>query len=94
VKPTGKDKTSVLFSLRHTPGALHEALKSLAQKRINMTRIESRPMRVRSWEYLFFADLEGHREDADVDKALKKMKEYCEFFKWLGSYPVASSPWP
>jgi len=94
VRPTGKDKTSLIFSVRHRPGALHDALKSLAQKRINMTRIESRPMRVRSWEYLFFADLEGHREDVDVDKAIKKMKECCEFFKWLGSYPVASSPWP
>ena len=92
--PTGEDKTSLLFSVRHQPGALFEVLRYLARKKINMTRIESRPIRSRSWEYLFFVDLEGHEQDRDIQWALKKMEEICETFKRLGSYPVAKSPWP
>jgi len=92
--PTEKDKTSILFSVGHQPGALFEVLKYLAKKKINMTRIESRPIRSRSWEYLFFVDLDGHEQNRDVQWALNKMEETCETFKRLGSYPVASSPWP
>ena len=87
--PTGKDKTSIRFFLRHQPGALYKALEALAQKNINMTRIESRPMKIRNWEYLFFVDIEGHEEEDNVHEAIKEMEGLCAFMKRLGSYPVA-----
>jgi chorismate mutase / prephenate dehydratase len=86
-RPTGNDKTTLLFFLGHRPGALAEVLSVLAQKEINVCRIESRPMRMRSWEYLFFVDLEGHREDPAMADAMAEMKRLCVFMKWLGSYP-------
>lgn len=86
-RPTGKDKTTLLFFLGHRPGALAEVLSVLAQKEINVCRIESRPMRMRSWEYLFFVDLEGHREDLAMAESMAEMKTLCVFVKWLGSYP-------
>jgi chorismate mutase / prephenate dehydratase len=93
-QPTGRDKTSLLFSVKHSPGTLYKVLENLARKKINMCRIESRPIRVRSWEYLFFVDIEGHSRDRDVRTAMKKMEECCVFFRQLGSYPVAKNPWP
>ena len=84
---TGKDKTTLLFFLGHRPGALAEVLSALAKKDINVCRIESRPMRMRSWEYLFFVDLEGHWEDRVMADAMAEMKTLCVFIKWLGSYP-------
>ena len=92
--PTGRDKTSILFSVQHRPGALFEVLKNLARRKINMSRIESRPIRVRGWEYLFFVDLEGHAETREVHAALEKMKQACMSFRHLGSYAMADSPWP
>ena len=87
-KPTGKDKSSILFSLSHRPGALHESLSVLAERDVNMTRIESRPMKSRNWEYLFFVDIEGHEEDGNVGNALQEMEKHCAFIKILGSYPA------
>ncbi len=92
-EPTGKDKTSILFFLHHKPGSLYSALKSLAQRNINMSRIESRPMKTRNWEYLFFVDLEGHEQDTNVSAAIKEMEESCVLMKRLGSYPAGSDPW-
>ena len=92
-EPTGKDKTSILFFLRDRPGALFKALEALAKKKINMTRIESRPMKTRKWEYLFFVDLEGHEKDPNVHEALLEMEEACVLLKRLGSYPAADRPW-
>jgi chorismate mutase/prephenate dehydratase len=86
-RPTGNDKTTLLFFLGHRPGALAEVLSVLAQREINVCRIESRPMRMRSWEYLFFVDLEGHREDPAMAESMAEMKTLCVFIKWLGSYP-------
>ncbi len=86
-KPTGCDKTALLFYLGHRPGALAEVLSVLAERDINVCRIESRPMRMRSWEHLFFVDLEGHRNDPALADALAEMKDLCVFIKWLGSYP-------
>ena len=60
----------------------------IGQININMTRIESRPMKIRNWEYLFFVDLEGHEEDENMSLAIKKMEKECVFMKQLGSYPV------
>ncbi len=86
-QPTGNDKTTLMFFLDHRPGALAGMLSALAQREINVCRIESRPMRMRSWEYLFFVDLEGHRKDPDLADAMAEMKTLCVFMKWLGSYP-------
>jgi chorismate mutase / prephenate dehydratase len=87
VRPTGDDKTSILFFLADRPGALYKALGALAERGINMTRIESRPMKTRNWEYLFFTDLEGHEEEAAIGEALDDMENYCVLLKRLGSYP-------
>ncbi|MFC1868593.1 prephenate dehydratase [Thermodesulfobacteriota bacterium] len=92
-EPTGKDKTSILFFLRHKPGALYGALAILSDRGLNMTRIESRPMKIRNWEYLFFVDVEGHERDSNVSEALKEMGKSCAFLKSLGSYPVGGEPW-
>ena len=91
--PTGRDKTAMLFSLRHEPGALHKVLEPLAQRNINMTRIESRPMKTRNWEYLFFVDLEGHEEDNNIREAVREMQGHCAFIKRLGSFPAGGEPW-
>jgi chorismate mutase/prephenate dehydratase len=91
-EPTGKDKTSLLFLLNHQPGALHSSLGLLADKGINMTRIESRPMRSRNWEYMFFVDIEGHEKDRDIAEALDEMRSRCLFLKVLGSYPCGVEP--
>ena len=91
--PTGKDKTAMLFSLRHEPGALHKVLEPIAQRNINMTRIESRPMKTRNWEYLFFVDLEGHEEDSNMREAVREMQGHCAFIKRLGSFPAGGEPW-
>ncbi len=88
-----KDKTAILFFLRHKPGALYQALGILADNHVNMTRIESRPVKIRNWEYLFFIDVEGHQSHDAVNKALKEMEEACPFFKRLGSYPAADAVW-
>jgi len=88
-QPTGKDKTTLLFFLDHRPGALAGMLSALAQREINVCRIESRPMPTRSWEYLFFVDIEGHRKDTALADAMARMKTLCVFMKWLGSYPSA-----
>ncbi len=86
-QPTGKDKTSILFFLKHEPGSLSKCLSVLADRNINLTRIESRPAKTKKWEYLFFVDVEGHEKDSAVSEAFKKMEEYCVFLKILGSYP-------
>lgn len=86
---TGSDKTSLMFSIKDKPGALHSILKSFARHRINLTKIESRPSRRKAWEYIFFADLEGHIDDKGINKALNEVKKECLFFKVLGAYPSA-----
>jgi len=93
VEPTGKDKTSILFSLLHKPGTLYRCLGVLANREINVTRIESRPMRRKSWEYLFFMDIEGHEKDPVLKEALMEMEGHCVFLKRLGSYPAGGDPW-
>ncbi len=90
---TGKDKTSILFFLHHKPGALYRALEVLANRNANMTRIESRPMKIRNWQYLFYVDMEGHEQDHNIGGAIKEMEETCLFVKRLGSYPAAEFKW-
>lgn len=85
--PTGKDKTSIIFAVKHVPGALYSALGVFAERNINLTKIESRPSRKRLWEYNFYVDFEGHVEDEFIKDALKALKSKTTFIKVLGSYP-------
>ncbi len=88
---TGRDRTSLVFSTAHQPGALFGVLEEFARDQINLTRIESRPARQVLGEYIFFVDIEGHRDEAHVNRALQAVKERCSFYKFLGSYPRALS---
>jgi len=90
--PTGRDRTSLVMSAENKPGAVHALLGPLAQNRVSMTRIESRPsraMRSALWEYVFFIDVEGHQQDPRVAAALAELRQTAPFLKVLGSYPVA-----
>lgn len=84
---TGQDKTSVMFSAKDEVGILHRLLSPLAKEKINLSKIESRPLKGRAWEYIFFVDMDGHRENPKVKRALEKMAKGCAFIKILGSYP-------
>jgi len=86
-KPSGDDKTSLVFSVQDKPGVLHQMLQPFARSRINLTKIESRPIKNKPWEYLFFLDLRGHREQSAVKKAIAGLEKNCLFLKILGSYP-------
>lgn len=83
----GRDKTSLVISLKDEPGALEKALRTFGSRGINLSKIESRPSRKKAWDYLFFVDLIGHYEDEDVKAALQELEGHCPFIKWLGSYP-------
>jgi chorismate mutase / prephenate dehydratase len=85
---TGRDKTSILFSIRDEVGTLHRILEPFASARLSLTKIESRPTRRRPWEYVFFVDFEGHRDDPVTQGVLAAVRERCLFLKVLGSYPV------
>lgn len=89
VAPSGRDKTSLLISAPNRPGALYDLLAPLAAHGISMTRIESRPSRRGMWEYVFFADIEGHGIDPKVAKALEALAGKAAMLKVLGSYPRA-----
>jgi chorismate mutase/prephenate dehydratase len=84
---TGEDRTSILFSIRDRVGALHAMLTPFYENGINLTKIESRPSKKKAWDYYFFADFEGHRDDEKVKKALAQLEGMCKFLKILGSYP-------
>jgi prephenate dehydratase len=83
-------KTSVIFTTRHVPGALSAVMAELAERNLNMTKIESRPRRNRPWHYLFYVDFEGHEDDPLVQEALLGILKRSSFLKVLGSYPAAS----
>jgi chorismate mutase/prephenate dehydratase len=87
---TGKDKTSVMLSVKDKVGALYDLLRPFASHGLNMTKIESRPSRRKAWEYIFFVDIEGHAEEDRLKKALDEIKGRCLFMKILGSYPAHS----
>ncbi len=88
---SGADRTTLLVSTSDTDdaGALFQLLEPLAQHRVNMTRIESRPSRRRKWDYVFFIDIEGHVSDPPVANALAALESRASLFKILGSYPRA-----
>ena len=88
-QPSGRDKTSLILSARNRAGAVYEMLTPFATRGVSMTKFESRPSKVALWEYLFFVDIEGHRDDPNVAAALEDVGRIAGFIKVLGSYPAA-----
>jgi len=86
-RPTGDDKTTILFSVKDRPGILHKVLAPLAKRKINLSKIESRPSRRELWDYVFFLDLLGHIDDKKITRALDELKKYTTTIRYLGSYP-------
>ena len=91
VAPSGRDLTSLVMSAPNRPGAVHALLEPFARHGVSMTRFESRPARTGVWEYLFFVDLAGPREDHRLKKALRDLERKTLFLKVLGSYPEGRS---
>ncbi len=90
VPPSGDDLTSIVFGMPSRPGALSGVLEAFARAGINMTRIESRPTRNGTWEYLFFVDVVGHADDAPIAAALVEVRQRTGWMKVLGTYPRAA----
>lgn len=88
VSVSGKDKTSLILSTNNRSGAIYKLLEPLAHHGVSMSRLESRPSRTGLWQYVFFVDIEGHQEDANVAAALAELREKASFSKILGSYPA------
>lgn len=86
---TSKDKTSIIFSIKHVPGALYNVLEKFHAGNINLTKIESRPTRTTPWEYNFYVDFEGNQNDKNIEEALEKIRPNTIFLKILGSYTRA-----
>ncbi|MBN2150661.1 MAG: prephenate dehydratase [Candidatus Lokiarchaeota archaeon] len=91
MRPTSRDRTSIIFTLKHEPGSLFHALEVFSRHSINLTKIESRPARhlPEIWQYNFFTDFEGHADDGRVKAALDELRSHTMFLKILGSYPMA-----
>lgn len=87
--PSGHDQTSLVLAAPNKAGAMYQLLAPLAKHGVSMTRFESRPARVGTWEYYFYVDLEGHVQDPAVARALDELRADAPFFKVLGSYPVS-----
>ena len=85
--PSGNDNTSIVFSVKHRPMALYDLLSKFASNGVNLTKIESRPTRQKAWEYNFYLDFEGHREDKAPREVLASLEEATLFLRVLGSYP-------
>ncbi|MCD6527332.1 MAG: prephenate dehydratase [Desulfuromonas sp.] len=88
-EPSERDKTSVMFRIKDEPGILLRMLEPFSKRGINLSKIESRPLKKRAWEYIFFLDIEGHIQNDDVHDAVEELSGYCQFLKVLGSYPRA-----
>lgn len=88
--PSGQDKTSILFSVKDEPGILYRMLEPFYKSRINLTKIESRPIKKKAWAYIFFLDVDGHIEDRKIKGAVETLDRRCQFLKVLGSYPKAT----
>ena len=88
VAPSGDDKTALLLSVTNEPGALSRLLAPLSEAGIDVMRIESRPARDRVWDYVFFIDIAGHRDEPRISEALERLRPHCGQLRVLGSYPV------
>ena len=88
-KPSGDDKTSIMFTTEHKAGALTEVLDIFRDYGLNLTHIDKRPSQRANWEYIFFVDLIGHASDPNVIEAIEKSKSHCLQMTLLGSYPRA-----
>lgn len=88
--PTGKDKTSIVVSVKDKVGALYDMLYPFRRSRINMTKIESRPSKRKAWDYYFYIDFEGHVDTPKVKKMLQEVEGRVKFLKVLGSYPASA----
>lgn len=86
---TLKDKTSIIFAIKHIPGALYNILEKFNVNKINLTKIESRPTKNTPWEYNFYVDFEGHQDDKSILDTIEKIRPNTTFLKILGSYPRA-----
>ncbi len=86
--PSGNDKTSLLLSLEDRPGSLFNLLEPLAKRGINLTKIQSRPVKDQPWRYLFYVDIAGHIEDQTIQDGIDAIRKGCTFLDWLGSYPM------
>lgn len=86
---TGNDKTSIMFSIKNSVGALYKILKPFFENEINITKIESRPSKKFNWDYLFFIDVSSHESDKKLQDALRAIGEYTLFVRILGSYEAA-----
>ncbi|HAA01883.1 MAG TPA: phospho-2-dehydro-3-deoxyheptonate aldolase, partial [Syntrophobacteraceae bacterium] len=82
-----KNKSSLIYSVSDQPGSLYETLKILAERRINLVKLESRPIHSKPWEYLFYADIEVDIQDEQYRSLLEDLQKKTEFLKILGSYP-------
>jgi prephenate dehydratase len=91
-KSTGRDGTSMIFSVKHTSGALYRILEVFADREINLTKIESRPTKQKPWEYYFYVDFEGHIDDKIINEAVGSLQKRAAFTKILGSYRRAEFP--
>jgi chorismate mutase/prephenate dehydratase len=85
--PSGRDRTAIVLAVPNKAGAVYNLLAPLAKHGVSMTRFESRPARIGTWEYYFYVDVEGHVQDPSVARALAELKDNAAFFKVLGSYP-------
>jgi chorismate mutase/prephenate dehydratase len=88
-RPSGRDKTSLMFAVHHRAGALYHALAVLDKYDVNMTMIESRPTKKTPWEYIFFVDVQGHASEPPVARAIERLAAQALFVRVLGSYPEA-----
>lgn len=84
---SGADRTSLLIGTMDRPGALNEILTVLSDEHINLAKIESRPIKGKQWQYLFFLDMLGHIDEKHIKVGCDKIKEMCSYYEWLGSYP-------
>jgi chorismate mutase/prephenate dehydratase len=89
-EPAQRNKTSLVFAVEHEPGSLYEILGVFATRNINLTKLESRPSRTKPWEYVFYADFEGHQNGQVYQEAITELQTKAAFVKILGSYPQAT----